>query len=99
MSNVCFVFIQFHGGGLVVVSLSLLDRHGDGVMGRSTPSTRLVCESPYAIDATPAQRRINSDNTSYIQIRKVTQRLLIERRLDGQLPRALLLLPPQIRRT
>ena len=94
MSNVCFVFIQFHGGGLVVVSLSLLDRHGDGVMGRSTPSTRLVCESPYAIDATvptPAQRRIN---TSYIQIRKVTQKLLIERRLDGQLPRALLLLPP-----
>ena len=65
--------------------------HGDGVMGRSTPSTRLVCESPYAIDATPAQRRIN---TSYIQIRKVTQKLLIERRLDGQLPRALLLLPP-----
>ena len=68
--------------------------HGDGVMGRSTPSTRLVCESPYAIDATPAQRRINSDNTSYIQIRKVTQRLLIERRLDGQLTTSLLLLPP-----
>ena len=65
--------------------------HGDGVMGRSTPSTRLVCESPYAIDATPVQRRIN---TSYLQFSKVTQKLLIERRLDGQLPRALLLLPP-----
>ena len=90
MSNVCFVFIRFHGGGLVVVSLSLLDRHGDGVMGRSTPSTRLVCESPYAIDATPAQRRIN---TSYIQIRKVTQKLLIERRRYSQLATSLLLLP------
>jgi hypothetical protein len=65
--------------------------HGDGVMGRSTPSTRLVCESPCAIDATRAQRRIN---TSYIQIRsKVTQKLLIERRLDGQLTTSLLLLP------
>ena len=77
----------------VSVSLLLLDRHGDGVMGRSTPSTRLVCESPYAIDATPraAQRRIN---TSYIQLRKVTQRLLIERRRYRQLPTFLLLLPP-----
>ena len=90
MSNVCFVFIQFQGGGLVVVSLSLLDRHGDGVMGRSTPSTRLVCESPYAIDATPAQRRIN---TSYIQRSKVTQRLLIERRRYSQFTPFLLLLP------
>ena len=55
----CLFCIFPEKGGLALkqakkVSLLLLDRHGDGVMGRSTPSTRLVCESPHAIDATPA---------------------------------------------